>query len=164
MSAHVYTYAFLYSKKICRRGYWEMSIYVLDVCSWLRCSTSTAWLHLLPTFAESCLKVELLYFQWRYTRKSIFFSQILFLIWIDVWVMLVKKNGKQSSSPSGKAGVSSVSHRWMGLQHWSLFNLTLPFRGSERCIPFTYSRYPAGLWRYVHAGCQMQYYAYCGFV
>jgi len=37
-----------------------------------------------------------------------------------------------------------------------LFSLTLPFRDSGRCIPFTYSRYPGGSWQYVHTSCQKQ--------
>lgn len=72
--------------------------------------------------------------------KSIFFPQMLFLIWIDVWVIWVKKNSKRFSSPSARAGVISVSRRWTGLQLWLLFHLTPPFVGSGRCMPFTYSR------------------------
>lgn len=163
--ARVFTHAFFYAKKISRKEHWEMSVYVLDGCGWLYAVIPLQFGCIL-TFTASCLKVELLYFQWRWRPEKhiLFFPQILFLVWTDAWVMLVKKNGKQSSSLSAKAGVSSVSHRWMGLRHWFLFSLTLPFRGSGRCIPFTYSRHPAGLWQYVHTSCQKQCCSSCGFL
>lgn len=156
------THACLYDKKMSRKGPWEMSIHVLGSCGWL---CADRHLQLDCTFFQHSLGLAS---RWSCyicngdeDSKSIFLPQTLFLIWIDVWVILVKKNGRQFSSHSPKAGVINVSRRWMGLQDWLLFHQKSSPVGSGKCIPFTYSRYPAGLWQWAHSSCQKQCCSSC---
>lgn len=157
------TRACLYAKQTSRKGQWEMSIHVLGSCGWLYAGRHLQldcafYQHSLgPASRWSCYICN-----GDEPLKSIFFLQTLFLIWIDVWAISVKKSSKQFSSPSAKAGVINVSRRWMGQQRWLLFHLTSSFVGSGKCIPFTCSRYPAGLWQCMHSSCQEQCCSSCG--